>query len=254
MHFYILGGNGRSGQLVIDDALQRGKPLTISVQAAIVNISKDTPSLPSSVIPVHFSHEKALLSPKVINYCLTMFDDAADGFAGTPLSKEDIEASFLVPTRPDAVIVTLNSARASDSPFAVSIAPRRMMADSHANVTAVMLQHGVSKIVTMSAFGVADSDPNVFCAIRVVLRKTNMKFQFEDHDFVDEEMKQSGANFVLVRPAMLTEGENLPVQVFGNSGEGAGWIPKISRKSVAHFILDACETGTWDRQTPVIAN
>ncbi|KAB2573233.1 hypothetical protein DBV05_g8067 [Lasiodiplodia theobromae] len=220
MHFYILGGNGRSGQLVIDDALQRGHTVTALVRN------------PGSLEP-----RKGLTVAK-----------------GTPLSKEDIEASFVVPARPDAVIVTLNSARASDSPFAVSIAPRRMMADSHANVTAVMQQHGVSKIVTMSAFGVADSDPNVFCAIRAVLRKTNMKFQFEDHDFVDEEMKQSGANFVLVRPAMLTEGENLPVQVFGNSGEGAGWIPKISRKSVAHFILDACETGTWDRQTPVIAN
>lgn len=229
-------------------------PLTMSMQAEVVNISKAIPSLPWSAIPAHSSREKALLSPKVMNYSHTVFDNAADECTGTPLSREDIEASFLVPTRPDAVIVTLNSARASDSPFAVSIAPRRMMADSHANVTAVMQQHGVSKIVTMSAFGVADSDPNVFCAIRAVLRKTNMKFQFEDHDFVDEEMKQSGANFVLVRPAMLTEGENLPVRIFGNSGEGAGWIPKISRKSVAHFILDACETGTWDRQTPVIAN
>jgi hypothetical protein len=34
-----------------------------------------------------------------------------------------------------------------------------------------------------------------------------MAFPFEDHDAVDREMKESGVNFVLVRPAMLAEGE-----------------------------------------------
>lgn len=150
--------------------------------------------------------------------------------------------------------MTLNAARVSDSPFAAPLAPPRMMADSHANVAAVMRQHGVSKIVTMSAFGVADSSPNLLCLFRAVLRGTNMKHQFEDHDIVDAEIKERGLDHVLVRPAMLTDGENAPVRTFGDDGQGAPWFAKITRESVAHFLVDVCETDAWDRRTPVIAN
>ncbi|KAH7048435.1 NAD-dependent epimerase/dehydratase-like protein [Macrophomina phaseolina] len=220
MHLYILGGSGRTGQMVIDNALQRGHTVTALVRN-----------------PDSLRAQKGLYVAK-----------------GTPLSPSDIASSFLHPMRPDAVLVTLNAARTSDSPFAAPLAPPRMMADSHANVTAAMRQHGVTKIVTMSAFGVAESSPNLLCLFRGVLRGTNMKYQFADHDQVDAEMKGSGLDYVLVRPAMLTEGEAVPVKTFGDHGEGAPWFAKVTRGSVARFLVEVCETAEWDRRTPVIAN
>ncbi|KAL1613685.1 hypothetical protein SLS54_010382 [Diplodia seriata] len=221
MHFYILGGSGRTGQMVIDNALQRGHIVTAMVR----NPDSLTPRAGLTVVK------------------------------GTPLSQPDIAASFLHPTLPDAVIVTLNAARVSDSPFAAPAAPPRMMADAHAHVAAAMQAHGVRKIVTMSAFGVAESAPNLLCAFRLVLRGTNMKYQFEDHDLVDAEMKErEGLKYVLVRPAMLGEGEEKPVRSFGDGGVGAPWLAKVTRRSVAAFLVDACETDVWDCRTPVIAN
>ncbi|OJD33677.1 nad-dependent epimerase dehydratase [Diplodia corticola] len=221
MHLYIVGGSGRTGQMVIDNALQRGHTVTALV--------RNPDALP-----------------------------ARDGLTlakGTPLSPADIATSILHPTLPSAIIVTLNAPRASDSPFAAPAAPPRMMADAHANLAFAMRQHSISKIVTMSAFGVADSGPQLLCALRAVLRGTNMRFQFADHDLVDAEMKaREGLKYVLVRPAMLVEGAEAPVRVFGDEGVGAPWVGRVTRASVAAFLVDACEGAEWDGRTPVIAN
>lgn len=130
------------------------------------------------------------------------------------------------------------------------------MAMAHANLTTAMRAHSLRKIVTMSAIGVADSSPNVICPLRAVLRGTNMRFQFADHDAVDAEMKARAewCDWVGVRPGILAEGEEREVRVWGDSGEGAPWIGKVTRKSVARFLVDAAEGDEWVGRTPVITN
>lgn len=128
------------------------------------------------------------------------------------------------------------------------------MADSNANAVAVMKEHGIRKIAIMSAFGVGDSLPNLVFIMRWVIKGSNMSFQWEDHNLVDQEMKKSGMDYVLVRPTRLTEGGVQPVKLHGNTGSSAGASAAISRKSVAAFLVDAVEKSTWDRTTPVISN
>ena len=128
------------------------------------------------------------------------------------------------------------------------------MANAHANLVAVMQQHGTRKIVTMSSFGVGDSNPSAPFIFRMLFRHTNMSAQFADHDIVDEEMKASGMDYVLVRPTRLSEGEAAPVREYGNLGKGTGVFSAISRKSVAVFLVDAAEKDAWNRSTPVISN
>lgn len=129
------------------------------------------------------------------------------------------------------------------------------MADSNANVVAVMKEHGIRKIVTMSAFGTGDSWANLHLLLRATIKYSNMSYQFEDHGLVDKEMKQSGLDYVLARPVMLKEGEPKPVKEFGNvGGTGVGMMSSITRMSVAGFLVDAVEKSKWNRSTPVITN
>lgn len=128
------------------------------------------------------------------------------------------------------------------------------MADSHANLIAVMKDHGTNKIVTMSAFGSGDSFLHLNFLMRLVIKRSNMCYSFQDHDLVDQETKASGINYVLVRPVMLKGEERLPVKDHGSAGRGSGFMPSISRKSVAGFLIDAAEKDTWDRSTLVISN
>lgn len=130
-----------------------------------------------------------------------------------------------------------------------------MMADSNAHAVAAMKAHGIRKIVTMSAFGVADSWPHMHFLLRMTIKTSNMSHQWEDHAHVDREMKQSGLDYVLVRPVMLKEGEPKPISFFGNKGaKGVGLTSSITRKSVSNFLVDAAEKSKWDRSTPVITN
>ena len=124
-----------------------------------------------------------------------------------------------------------------------------------ANAVAVAQSHNVRKIVTMSAFGVADSWSNMPFLLRLTIKSSNMSHQWEDHMAVDKEMKASGMDYVLARPVMLKEGEAKPVKFFGNTGgKGVGLTSSITRKSVARFLVEAAEKSEWDRSTPVITN
>lgn len=240
MQILVLGGSGRTGKLVIEEALQRGHTITALVRYP--DAAESDPRL-------------TVVKGRHIPLNSTFPLAATDNDSGSPTSEADlVEAFKATATPPAAVIVTLNATRASDSPFAAPLAPPRMMADSNANAIAVMKQYGVRKIVTMSAFGVADSAANANCLLKLVLRKTNMKYQFEDHDLVDAEVKKSGVDYVLVRPVMLVEGDTQTVKEFGNEGLGVGIMSKITRRTVANFLVDAAEKSSWDRTTPVISN
>ena len=177
-------------------------------------------------------------------------------YSGTPLKSADIFAAFdSTPSDPpSAVIVTLNANRVSDNPFSAVVSPPTLLVDSNTNTIAAMKALGIRKLVIMSALGVGDSFPNLGLPLRLLFRKSNMASSFDDHDAVDRLVKQSSTDFVLVRPARLTDGETRPVKEYGDQGKGTGLMSAISRKSVAQFLVAASEMGTWDRKTPVISN
>ena len=180
-------------------------------------------------------------------------NELTDNILGSPLDESDVQAAFNA--KPvSAVIVTLNAPRKSDNPFAASISPPRLMADSHANIIRIMKKHGTRKIVTMAAFGVGDSFPNMHFLLRLTVKYSNMSYQFEDHGLVDQEIKASGLDYVLARPTMLAEGDAKAIKEHGDLGHGVGLMDKITRKSVAAFLVDAAERDQWNRKTPVLTN
>ena len=76
----------------------------------------------------------------------------------------------------------------------------------------------------------------------------------EDHNLVDEAVKAGWLPFVLARPAMLKDQDAFPVKFHGNTGKGAGFMPGISMKTVAGFLLDAAVDEKYDGTTPMICN
>ncbi len=128
------------------------------------------------------------------------------------------------------------------------------MADSNTNIISVMKAQGIHKLVIMAALGAGDSFPNLSFPLRLLFRKSNMAASFEDHDIVDRIVRNSGMDFVLVRPARLTDEDVKPVKEFGDQGKGIGLMSAVSRKSVASFLVGAVEKSTWNGRSPVISN
>lgn len=155
---------------------------------------------------------------------------------------------------PDTVIVTLAAPRATDSPFAAPISPPRLMADCNSNVVASMKAFGVRKVVVLQAFGVGQSWDNMSCMLQLLMSKSNMSYQYEDHNLAEKEIKASHVDYVLVRPCRLVEGNPGSMKVWSNDGKGVPLMAAATRQSVARWMVDAAESTQWDNEAPVISD
>lgn len=226
MRILLLGGSGRTGSLVLAEALSRNHTVT-----ALVRRPDALPSQPNLSINT-----------------------------GTPLNQTDISKAFANAPRSDpirAVISTLNTARTSDNPWAKPTSPPTLMADSVRNTLAVMKEHGVKKMVVLGTNGVGSSRQNSGWILNWVVDHSNLKIAFDDHfevqKLLEAEAERDGDfEWVDVRATGLSDGEKKAVKEFGNEGKGVGWF--VSRKTVAGFLLDAVEGSQWDGQTPVISS
>ncbi|KAL4922023.1 NAD(P)-binding protein [Aspergillus aurantiobrunneus] len=220
MHALVIGGTGRCGKLVIDELLTRGHQVTTLAR-----------------------------NPAALG-------DARPGLTvikGTPTNLNDVRATFK-PTLPDVVIVTLNAPRASESPFAAPISPPRLMADCNANIVTAMKEFGVRKIAVLQAFGVGESWGNMHCILTVLMKKSNMIYQYDDHNAATEAVKNSGVDYVFVRPSRLVETDQMEVKVWPDHGRGVPLMASTSRVSVARWMVGAAEGDMWDNSAPVITN
>src|SRR5271168_507368 len=131
---------------------------------------------------------------------------------GSPLSKSDIRSALLAapPLSPSAAIITLNTVRKSDSPFAAQISPPRFLADSCANVCEVLEHAGIYRVVVMSTAGVGDSWGNLPWLSKAFLGWTNVKYALEDHGLVDKEIRLTKMDWTLVRAVRLQFDDQKP--------------------------------------------
>ncbi|EMR68586.1 putative nad-dependent epimerase dehydratase protein [Eutypa lata UCREL1] len=262
MQILILGGSGRTGQLIISEALARGHGVTALVRNPS-SFSCPDPSVPVSAASTT-KKGTATAVPTISSHPnLTLV-------RGTPLSAPDMDGAFIAaPTPTEAVVVALNARRVSDSPFSAPSpdTPPRMMADSVANARAAMRRHRDGngnwrcRLVVMSSSGAGSSFAGLNCLMKGVFTHTNMHLQLDDHNAVEAETRadfegegEKGPGFVFVRPAMLADGPAAPVKAYPDDGKGAGFLPKITRASVANFIVDAVEESEFVGRSPVITN
>lgn len=223
MRVLIFGANGRTGQHVVDEALSRGHHVTALVRNA------------SSLPP----RDKLAI------------------IQGSPMELSSIIAAIEATgpnDKPEAILITLNTARTSDNPFAKLISPPRLLTTSVSNALEAMKQHGIRKIVYLSAFGVGSSYPNMLSAMKLLMRYSNLGKAYEDHEEAEKVLRPSQVDWVIARPVMLTDKDQVAVVEHGEDGATAGWVPSISRASVASYLIDALGSEKRVETSLVISN
>jgi putative NADH-flavin reductase len=144
----------------------------------------------------------------------------------------------------DAVVVSLNINRASDSPFAKIVSPLTIISDSVRALIPAMEKNGVRRIISVSASGVGDSWKDMPLIGRWFIRSSNIWKAYLDHDRQEHLLRQSDLDWTIVRPVMLHDKDVYGYKaIIGKPSAGS-----ISRKGVARFILDALETGEYKKQ------
>jgi putative NADH-flavin reductase len=215
MKLLIIGATGRSGQHIVDQALQRG-------------------------------HEVVALarSPQKL---------AARGgltvVTGSPMSGSDV-ASALVGC--DAVLVALKNARKSDNPWAKPVSPPHLLEDSIKTIAAEMDNANVKRLVMISALGVADSFADAPWIMRMIIPRSNAKIAFADHDAVDAFLHTTNLDWILVRAVALSNADGSKSMIVSD-GKSPKPAMSISRSNLARFMLDALEGASHIRATPVLS-
>ncbi|WP_404786620.1 NAD(P)-dependent oxidoreductase [Altericista sp. CCNU0014] len=118
------------------------------------------------------------------------------------------------------------------------------------NIVRAMESQGVRRLVYQSSLGVGDSRERVGFLVRSIIIPLVLRNAIADHEEKERIIKQSTLEWVIVRPAGLTDG---PRTSHYRHGESIEFGAKISRADVADFMLkQASETG-YARKTPGIS-
>jgi putative NADH-flavin reductase len=228
MHFLLLGATGRTGQHVVSELLSQGHTVVALIRAS------------------------GSLTPRPGLTIVT----------GSPLSKSDIKnALSATPSlTPSAAIMTLNTVRKSESPFAPQESPPRFLADSCANTCEVLEHAGIYRIVVMSTAGVGDSWANLPWLSKAFMGWTNIKYALEDHSLVDKEIRLTKMDWTLVRASRLqfdspkqkpTE-RNVDLQTLGSKGDGMRMSDSVSVSSAARFLVKVAVEGLFIKCAVVV--
>lgn len=227
MHFLLLGATGRTGKHVVSELLAQGH-----TAVALVRNSASLPARPGLTV-----------------------------VTGSPLSKSDITSALSAAPSltPTAAIMTLNTVRKTDSPFAPQLSPPRFLADSCANACAVLEEAGISRFVVMSTAGVGDSWGNLPWLSKAFMGWTNIKLALEDHSLLDKEIRSTKLDWTLVRASRLEfdnpkkkATEPKDVQTLGSAGVGMGMSDSVSVASAAKFLVKCAVEGLFVKEAVVI--
>jgi uncharacterized protein YbjT (DUF2867 family) len=106
---------------------------------------------------------------------------------------------------------------------------------------AAMKEHGVKRLVILSAHGAGDSRAGAGWLVRTLLVGLILKRAFADHGVQEQITKDSGLEFVIARPTRLTDGSAKGQYV--RALDPAASVPSsISRADVADFMVEACDS------------
>lgn len=118
-------------------------------------------------------------------------------------------------------------------------------------LVAVMTRAGVRRLICISALGVGDSRNHGGFIFDRLFQPLLLGRAYKDKERQEAAIRASSLDWVVIRPAMLTNG--LPrARVRATTDLEGVHGGKIARADVAQFVVEQLRTDTWLRRTPVI--
>lgn len=118
------------------------------------------------------------------------------------------------------------------------------------NIIAGMARHGLRRLVCASTLGAGDSYPALNFFWKRIMFGLLLRAAFADHQAQEDAIRQSGLDWVIVRPGAYTDGPATGVYKSGFASTEKSLALKISRADVARFMLQQLTGTTWLRQAP----
>jgi putative NADH-flavin reductase len=150
----------------------------------------------------------------------------------------------------DAIISGLGLRRKTGSPFAEMTSAHDFVSTTTRLIIAAMQEHGVKRVLQVSAAGVAESAPRMNFVMKFLVAKSNIGHAYRDLAVVERMYAESGLDWCCVRPVTLTNGPQTErVRVVDHFG----LTMQIARADVAWWMVARAEDGALEPRTPQIA-
>ena len=124
-----------------------------------------------------------------------------------------------------------------------------IQSDGTRNIVQGMKKNGVKRLVVETSLDVGDSRGQLGFFFAHVIRATFLRNIFEDKELQERIVRESQLDWIIVRPAMLTDGPQTGKYRSGFSAADK-ITRKISRADVADFMLKQATSNEFLRQTP----
>lgn len=134
------------------------------------------------------------------------------------------------------------------------LGPTRIQSQGTANLLAAMAKHGVRRFVCETSLGLGDSAGRLGLLFTFFVVPVVLPFYFWDKAKQERLIAASDADWVLVRPGMLTNGEKRGRYRQGASVGNYLWGARIARADVADFMLNQLKSDEYLRQAPGISD
>ncbi|MDD9153394.1 NAD(P)-dependent oxidoreductase [Plantibacter flavus] len=212
----VIGGSGRTGRLIISEALRSGHSVTALVRD------------PAAVVP----------------------GDRLTVVQGSPLRSEDVEEAM---RGVQAVIIALSNIGSSDWPWARQVSPPDLISNAVRVATDAMRSRGLRRIVLLSALGAGESVRSVPAGLRWATHFLRLGTVYADHEQADAFLRRSELDWTIVHPTVLSASDARRPVVSSPPGSWPSSL-RIPRCDVAAFLVDAVDDEDLIGSAPVISS
>ena len=131
--------------------------------------------------------------------------------------------------------------------FSKNLSPSDIRTQIVKSIMRVIGSDHSKRFVYLSAFGVGTDLKKHALLFRMVLRLSSLGKSYQDHDQAESIVRASTTDWTIVRPPGLTD-KNDVIPLVDAHGRWTSFS-KVTRKSVATYLVEALENGNMDRQT-----
>ncbi len=249
MKVLIFGATGGTGRALVQQALEHGHDVTAFARdPAKVRTKHQNLRIVQGDVTNSGSVEAAIQGQDAVLSALGI--RVATGAIITIAILCQVFAVFVPLSKPWAWLV-----RAGVPVLAMLLLSRKKttLSDGTGNIVQAMQKHGVKRFVCETSLGIGDSKGRMGLLYSVFLIPLLLRNIFADKEVQEEIIKGSMLDWVVVRPAALTNGPRKGVHQVGMTIGHWFFTAKISRADVAGFMLKQLTDDTYLRKTPGVS-
>lgn len=128
-----------------------------------------------------------------------------------------------------------------------------LRANGTGNIIRAMEKTGVRRLICQSSAGVGDSRDTLPFLYKYIIVPFILRRVFADHEIQETTIKESRLDWIIARPAALTDGEYTGSYQHGYTAANKTVTSKISRADTADFMLKQMTDNTYLHKTPCIS-